>query len=288
MAPDVCYLNGERPVYSIGYYEGRKVDETNNKYPDLDRCEAWLAAKYLAAFEKRETQPAGFEKFKSAILLKMRQLQQRFSCSTDEAGRISLVAKLINFNQIMRETSVSPAVFLPPNNPELICRERISGQAIPENLQPVLDLNNAGINFLDYTAGQIKQTLLVANLRGRVRIFNSDQQIGTAEAATRSAIIDTHDEGTGLNYPAWFLASLLVHEAAHLDYIYQAQNGCARYSLEAAESYAARIENVFLVGLKSTGRVTAPELTLLEGRIADNLEVVKRYLDSKNITYSPG
>jgi len=216
-----------------------RTDEIALKYPDLDDQEIALVANYLDAYEGREQQPKRYATVKTQVLQRMRKLQRDFTAAGGDA-RLPIVAKLVDYNQLMRETNVAPHAFSSLNqcDPQFYARACEANDDIPEEVKAALDVESRDGNFLDYVSRHVRQVFFVEHLGEHVQILNSDIWTGTAEEATRSVVIDTFDEELRAVFEPWQMAATMVHEAAHISYFYLFANDPKRQKLDRAERYA--------------------------------------------------
>ncbi|MFH1347449.1 MAG: hypothetical protein ABIH22_02035 [Candidatus Margulisiibacteriota bacterium] len=223
------------------YEEALKV----SKYPDLKGQDRVLVDEYLKAYENSGAQPSRYLNVRGKLLSRMRDLQTDVKYGNkDKDQQLATLAKLVDFNLIMRKTYVAPGSF---------ADQSYQGAGltavIPEEVKPLLEVEFKGQTFANYVARHVSRVFFVERLSRQVKILNSDRFSGTCDGATRSVIIDTYQESEGKRYENWLLAAALVHEAAHIDRFYRFANDPVMQEKYPVERYAYIVERAYLRGL---------------------------------------
>ncbi len=233
-------------MYSVGGQE-----RLASTYPDLEKQDLALVEDYLDAYGKKGIQPERYHNFKTKVIKKMLHLQLELEWGKNEQDQLKILAKLVNFNQIMRKTYVAPISFsLRFYVPEYLRRSGGKGLPanIPDEVKTALNVKfKEELSFSDYVARHVQRAFFVKRLGQHVRILGSENWIGTSDEATQSVVVDTYDDKNSESFGRWLMAAALVHEAAHIDYFYRFRNKPIMQELNRAERYAYIVTRDYLV-----------------------------------------
>lgn len=258
---------------SVGGCSFDRLDALASTYPDLEEKDVKLVDRYLGAYENRKSQPERYQQARGEVLTRMRQLQIELEAAAGDAPRqLRTLARLVNFNRIMRETGVAPANFARRSFCEMTASLRqCTGEAlaadIPEEVKLALEVDFRALNFLDYVALHVRRAFFVERIREHILILDSNLWVGASEGATRSVVI-------AKNFEPWMLAAALVHEAAHIDRFYRFADNAKMQELDRVERYAYIVLSAYLSNLilKVDGDKSVPEAT--KQKIASAFAVV--------------
>jgi len=129
-----------------------------------------------------------------------------------------------------------------------------------------------GYSYLQYVKDNANCVLFTPQLNKTVTIMTNDD-IGTTEELTRTAIVDTYNEDVPGNAKVWVLAATIITEVSHIEWYYRHNGDASMVGFKHNEANSIIVTNEFLIKLfNSCG-------TLLDKSEKDEI----RYVISENL-----
>lgn len=251
------------------------------KYPDLNKQELALVKNFTVRF------PGSRKK----ILKRIKQLHKQLEhTSGNKQQKLMILAKLLNFNQFLRESLMPPKFFAEHAYSENYvdlrqCGEEKLALDIPEDVKLALDVGGEKHSYPDYVERNVRRAYFVKQLGEHIKILKEDKWDGTSEESSRSVIIDTYNEKGKRLSEAWEMAAVLVHEAAHIEYFYSNMDKVEKEELLIAERYAYIKEIGYLYRLwrktgedKNIPKTTKEKIGATLQRIVDQVNDLNKSL----------
>ncbi len=249
-------------------------DECVAQFPDLTRDDNQLLADAKKAFVNRQKYPYSYAAAKSKLIARIRGLQTAAEVPGQTGPeKLKLVARLIDFREVVRMFGWAPAEYLPVSVPTTgqpqVYSSGLISAGLPDGLKDLLELakpDGSGA-FLADVNGQARNIFLTAEIGDVIKVIGgADKNNGANEPATRSLIVDT-------TYDLPEQAAVIVHEAGHLEYTYRSP---ADNDKQRSERFADLKEKAWwesyleIADLGPASRAKAEAcLDLVMGRIAE-------------------
>ena len=235
---------------------------------DLSPEEQRLVADYMKAPIKSHK----FQVLKQRIMRDIDELYAAYRKSpASSKERIAITAKLVDYSRIIRGSDISipelraisknPCIGLPlkpaANRPASIKDIRngpliIVPEGLPAEIQNILKNieMRKGYSYLQYVKDNANYVLFTPQLNKTVTIMTNND-IGTAEELTRTAIVDTYDEDPPKpgNVKTWVLATTIVAEVSHIEWYYQHNDNASLLGFKHNEANSIIVTNEFLFKL---------------------------------------
>lgn len=213
------------------------------QFPDLTKDDQQQLGAIKKAYLKKLENPARYgqryDTAKKQLIDRTRGLQAAMELpGQTRVDKLKLVARLINFHEVMVMLNISPAEYLPAEprplaEPQVYSEGDFSAGLSPE-LKGMLDLPNGEGTFLSALNKQARNIFLAFDLENEIRIMKTsetDRSIGANEPVTRTIIVDSSIE-------IYKQAATLVHEAAHLEYTFKFAGEPRRQNRLLSERFA--------------------------------------------------
>jgi len=262
----ICYAQN-LPVLPAKPKIGEKgIDIPYNikmKYADLSPEEQRLIAAYIKT-------PVSDPRFKALKLKIMRNIGNLYAeymkLPVDAKERISITAKLVDYSKIIRGSGITlPELRWAAKNQSIGRMTRstairpiglndikkgtmtITPEELPYEIKNILENLELkeGCSYMKYLKENTNFILFVPKLDATVTIMTNND-IGTIEELTRTAIIDTYNEDTFGYAKTWFLAATILTEASHIEWYYRHNGDASMLGYDINEANSINFTNGFL------------------------------------------
>jgi len=233
------------------------------KFADLTPEEQRLITSYLKTPIKSPSSLV----MKNKIMRNIGTLYSKYSClPLDPKLRMSITAKLVDYSRIVRGNGITVAEIRASNKNQQIGQIIKSSAIRPVSLNDIkngpiiitpeelpseiknilenLELEK-GRSYLKYLKENTNFILFTSQLDAAVTIMTNND-IGTAEELTRTAIVDTFNEDVSSHAKTWFLATTILTEASHIEWYYRHNGDPSLLCYEVNEANAINFTDGFL------------------------------------------
>ena len=236
------------------------------KFADLTPEEQRLMTSYLNTPMKSHSSQA----MKKKIIRNIGSLYSKFmNLALAPKIRMSIAAKLVDYSRIIRGNGITIADLRSTNKDQdigqMIKTPTVGTSSIdavrngpiiitPDELPPEIEniLKNLelkeGYSYLKYLKDNTNFILFTPRLDATVTIM-TDNDIGTAEELTRTAIVDTYNEDASGHARIWFLATTILTEVSHIEWYYRHNGNPSMLGYDLNEANSINFVNGFLCKL---------------------------------------
>lgn len=220
----------------------KTTDRIVSSYPGLTGQDRKLKDEFVRAYKSRGFERDHYLGVRKTIIARVRELQREVkNTEMDKNRQLAALAKLVEFNVVMKEANVAPASFADQS-----CQSANLTANIPEGVKKALEVEFQEGTFLDNVMRNVRRAHFVDDLQEYARNYGSiyEPMAGVAEETTCSAIIDWQEEGKRRD--DWQLAAYLAHEAAHIEWFYRYPRDPLMQKTDRAERYAYIVVKIYL------------------------------------------
>ena len=208
-------------------------------YLDLDPLDQELVASYLMAYNTRQNDENKYKIAKEQVIVRIGGLYTRsLQAPAGTRSRITLIAKLINFQRLVRGSGLPVSKIKPAFEHQTSKHlEKLSSRTLSEIRKGPLEITpeelpteiknlfskteiRKGYSYWQYVKEHANFIIFAPKLNEIVKTTDEEYK-GTVEELTKTLLIDTFWEKAGMDFKPWMLAATIIDETAHIEWYYE-------------------------------------------------------------------